>query len=409
MNNLRVKRDPIEYLLIFFIIILLPFENSFLQESFLGIYGASLSVIPVVLLFIFKLINNKIQKEFFYFFLYSIFIFIFSALVFYLLGYNESIVLFQPLKNLILYTTWFYIFFYFKNYKCVEDLKTPIRILFYLIVFLSVISVFFTDFLNGLKLLNYQEDRNQRPRGFSLEASTFGFLLICIFLLYSWIKKKNLLVYISILSLILIGIGTKGGLSLLLISFFICSLVLFKRNILKNIMYIILFFIIYLLVFDLLKNQFISDLENYTSIATRSTLFLLGWLSVVYSPVGMGFSGYYPYFYNNIDNIISIIRGTLQFNLNFYELESYSKIGNFENIGTKSFILDCIITYGIPFIIISFLYIKDIIKFSVINDQYYRLFFLIFLLLALMFYNSSFGMYIGAFSMGLLFNKEFGK
>lgn len=408
-NRINNGNKYIEYLLVFLFIILLPFENSFLQESFLGLYGASLSVFPLLLLFLYSVLFNKIEKEFFYLLLYSFLTFFVSLIVFYNLGYNEDIILIQPLKNILLYLTWFYAFFYFKNLKRIKFLKIPIKILIYILLAIIFLTIFFTEYVNNMPILSYGDIRNAKFRGFSLESSTFGFLIVSSFLLYILYYGKRIVLYIPFLVFILFILQSKGGLLSLLLTFLICSLILFKKNLLKNIFYIILFLSFYLITVSYIGEWFTSDIESYTSFATRLTLIVFGLCSVFISPIGWGFSGYYPYFYINLDNIVNYIQAISPISLNFSEVLEYSIVGNFKSVGTKSFIFDCMIVYGFPFILILFIYLKNIISYILAINDYNRLFLLIFILLALLFYNSSFGMYIGAFALGLVFNKNLGK
>lgn len=68
-------------------------------------------------------------------------------------------------------------FFLFKNYKSVDYFIKPIKYLFILILIIMFFSVLLGDFINSINFLNYELPRNPRPRGFSFEASTFGFHL----------------------------------------------------------------------------------------------------------------------------------------------------------------------------------------------------------------------------------------
>lgn len=404
--DLSGNKNYFEYILVFLFIVLLPFENSALQASSLGLYGASLSLLPVLVLFLYRLFCNKIEKEFFLFFMYSTIVFILSFFLFKWMGYDDSIILYQPIKNYILYLTWFYVFFFFKNQENFISYIRPINILFYITLFIIFLSVYFFDFINSISFLSYSDIRNSKPRGFSLESSTFGFFVSVVFLLYMWVNKKNLALILFLLFFCLIFIQSKGSLSSIFIALIISSLLLMKRNFLINIVYILIAMTIYFLTVDLILSWFLVDIETYTSFATRIVLILLGLYSVFFSPLGWGFSGYYPHFYLNIDKIIHVVNDVSPMNLNFSEVIDYSVVGNFQSVGTKSFFMDCLIVYGLPFLFFMLFYLRNIYRCIVINNDYNRMLLLIFLLIALTFYNSSFGMYIGAFALGLIFNRK---
>lgn len=396
------SKRGIEFFLIYIIILTLPFENTAFQASFLGVYGAPLSVFPILMLFIFKIFKNELSKSFFMISIYSVLIFIISFFIFN--DFDYSIVLNQSLKNLILYLTWIFTFYFFLKTDKVSNFSIScLSILMILIIFFNL---FFNDFLQAINFLNYVEIRNSKLRGFSTEGSTYGFLIICVFTLYAWVNKINIFIFISFLVFALLLVSSKGAIFSFLLSYFICCLMFFKRNLLKTVFMFLSFIFSFIYLYSVLIEQLFLDIEDYTSFSTRFTLFLLGFNSVAISPLGWGFSGYYPYFYIYGDEIISYISS---FNLNFSEVKDYFVVGQTKSVSTKSFFLDSLIVYGLPFIIIYFYLIFRGLKYSLQEGDFYRALSINFILISLLFYIPGYGTYISAVALGLSLNSNFNR
>lgn len=397
------KKNFIEVFLVSLIFFTLPFENTILQASPLGFYGASLSIIPILLLIIYTLFINNLNKTYFYILVYACLIFIGSFFLF--SEYNYEVVFYQALKNLILHLTWFFIFFYFYSCKYFSDRN--IRNLFFLIIFIVLLSIFFRDFVDNFKLLNFEEIRNSKYRGFTTEGSAFGFLVTSSILLYGASKNLNIYLFLFLIMSVLLLIQSKGALVCFFISYFISLMMFSKRNLVKVFVLSCLMFLFLFFVVGFVSNLFLSDIDEYTSLATRLTLITLGIKSIFFYPSGLGFSGYYPYFYNNGYDAISFVSESFPFALDFSEVKSYFVKNVTQNVSTKSFLFDSIIVYGVPFVIIFFKFIISGLKFSIIDRaSLYRTILILFLVLALTFYIPGYGSYISAVTLGIVLNKN---
>lgn len=385
------------------IIILLPFEDSVLRGTFIGYAGASLSIIPTLLLFLYRLIFLKIEKELLVYSFYGVFI---SVIYFFLnQSYDSDVTIAQGIKYFILYFYFIYLYLYFKNTKI--NYSNAIKIMFFITLVSVLISLIFKDFLDGTSFLHFEPSRNFRPRGFSLESSTYGFLCITAMFMFALVINIRLWTLFFLGVVICLLIMSKGTILVfsvaIIASYVICSGKSFFNLILSLSGVIICYFAFYFL----LDQGFSSDLESYTSSSTRFTMALVGLFSLLYNPFGNGMTGFLPTIYEHGPTIVRFLKESGFSWLNFSEVSEYFVVGNAKNIGTKSFFFDSIIFFGFPFVVIFFKNIFSNVKYSYKENDYVALAMIIFISLALVFYISGVGSYIAAVALGIVSNKGF--
>lgn len=272
------------------------------------------------------------------------------------------------------------------------------------ILFSLLCNILFPSLIYNPSFLHANEYFSvNRFRGFAFESSSFGFQIICAVFIIAIIYKINLIFTI----LVALGLGvlstSKGATVVLLLSLFIIFLLM--KNIPIIYKFILIFFssiIGYFVVKEFLLSSFMGDIENYTSVATRLTVFLLGFKALLYYPFGVSYFGFLPYFYENGKDIMYFIHQHSPFPLIFSEVEEYFQIGAFKSIGTKSTILDLVVFFGWPFVISLCLFIKKIFTQLRNNSNYTLLILSMFTLLANIFFISSLTLYLTPFLIGFV-------
>lgn len=398
MPNLLKSFKSLEALVILLFIACLAFEDSILQATPLGYAGAALSVIPLLLLIACNGAGTNTDRTFIIYLIYATAI----SLVFCILYQDKSaeILLDRAGRAFLLYTFYVYTFLYFK--RCHLDIRFPVLLLSILTLLSIVMSMFSATYLNDASILHYSETRNFRPRGFSLEASTYGYLVVSTALLLGWLFRLN--IYLTLAAAVTCSalVQSKGAISAISISLLLFLIFNKRQSIYLKLILLVLLGVASTVVLPIVSALYLSDLDNYTSIATRSTMALVSLLSTLSSPLGHGFTGALPYINDNGDHAIAIIKQILPMGLNFSEVSEYFKEGAYKSVSAKSLLFDSIIYFGVPFIVFVIRQVRSK------PDSYspHREILFIFTLLSLAFYIPGVGSYISAMALGLCLNKN---
>jgi len=203
---------------------------------------------------------------------------------------------------------------------------------------------------------------DDRPRGFSYESSTLGSTLMTFGLLAALTARKNMnrLAWLSGTGFALIFCGSKAAFLVFALSITFALVVpKTRRALLITPVSVAIFLILGSLVaeqwltdvFQSLLLPFILDIEQSTSIATRSTMILGAILNVIEFPFGVGFTGYIPALVAKIDSAAEISSQLLGMPINLWELESYQTQNSGFAISAKSFFFDQAVVFGMPFVL----------------------------------------------------------
>ena len=164
----------------------LPFEDSILQNTGLGFFGSSFSLLPLIFLLV--LFSSSLRDKIFL----SIDGYtIFASFLGLLLNLNMvEAALTRGFLYFIIWITFFACLFWFKKWHYAI---LPIHL--YLLITILVVSVlmemFLHDFLLEPSLVHANESGNMRPRGFAMESSQFGYQVVLGFLFCGTLLKKK--------------------------------------------------------------------------------------------------------------------------------------------------------------------------------------------------------------------------
>jgi hypothetical protein len=186
-----------------------------------------------------------------------------------------------------------------------------------------------------------------RPRAFTQENSHFanmvGRSLVAIFLLYELNRRYSawrLAGFIALLTLLLVSLDSKGA----AISVMAAAVVLGMTR------KLLLAFILMLPLFSLLilrqVDVVLIDIENFTSVSTRVTLFLSTLVGVLINPLGYGYYG----FYGAIQTFGGWSIVWLDERMPLMLTEVVEIVEELKNVSTKSTLMDFTLIFGGPFI-----------------------------------------------------------
>lgn len=371
-----INTKQIEKILIFLFFCFLPFQDTILKNTPLGFLGYYLSIFPLFCLILFLIIIKRkiiLSKSFV---LYSIYIIVISVLMnityiqesyFFFLNY-------KVLSNYVIFTLFYFTAIYIGNIN--YSLKNVI-LLAVIVNFAGFVISDYCNFNDGYIIhssYDIYSDNLSRLRGFTSESSWYGYLTVLLGGMYAtFIERKiNKILFIAFMILFAIGTGSKGTILCIIFSFII--FLFFKIQNAKMKLYLFLsitFFIIFLLP-GLFWYLFATDIEKYTSLATRASSIIAAIDIFIHFPWGTGFGAFIPIFREYLIKdfrSFEIMTGMI---LNSTEIE-YMALGdiNTKGVAIKSYIFQWITMFGIPFVFILYKKIKKYFYyFYYIKDWY---------------------------------------
>lgn len=212
-------------------------------------------------------------------------------------------------------------------------------------VFRGSLPPFVNGFVFGGDYATYE---SLRPRAFMQENSHFanmvGRNLIALFLLYEVNRRYSawrLFWFMALLVVLLVSLDSKGA----AISVIAATVVVgMSRRLL--LLFIPLLPLVYWLVLRQIDMMLI-DIENFTSFATRLSLFLTTLTGAVFNPLGYGYYG----FYGAIQSFGGLSADWLDQRGLLLLTELYDIIDELKNVSTKSTLMDFMLIFGLPFIV----------------------------------------------------------
>ena len=367
-------------------IILLPFQDVFLQNTPLGYLGANLSflMIPFMLLiFFFNIIKaKKIRRNDFILLLALLLLLLFSSFNYFVnVSFkNDQTRVIEGVKLIIICFFSIFPIVYFSQNK-MDNLK-PFLTIALLIVILGVLV---SDYLSleFIGILHQQEYWNSRPRGFSTESSLLGATVgIIIALYFSTVTWRSNHIFTIIIFVAIFFTGSKGAIFSMFLSYGLLELRRMKLNI-NTLIVIILGTLSFIFIVAQAINTLMIDIEKYTSFATRTSLIIASINSAINNPFGLGFWGYYG------QGKVYILQALELTKSNTREIETIVRTG--VNYSFKTGLGDALVIGGIPIVVFCLCKLK---KMSKQCDNYYLKLSMLFSIISLSTYVSFLGFYV---------------
>lgn len=296
-------------------------------------------------------------------------------------------------RQLILFFVFIFVFFYCKSIG-LEKLSAGAKILFLVSFFALITNFLFPAYLSSQSIFHSAEYiSSARLRGFSSEASNFGFQIVVCTLLLGVINRKYDFIFFILAIIFSFLSSSKGSLITLILAF---SLVFLSGRISVKVLcvfFLVLFGGGFLLINYVLPTIYM-DMEEYTSIATRSTMILVAIYSMYSHPVGGGFFGYLPVIYEAGPKIVQFLSSVFPIPLNFSEVNDYFVVGAFDSVGTKSLVFDLVITFGWLFAIPFFYFVFKVTRAFVKAKEKMCAILFVFVVISLSTYISNYSCYL---------------
>lgn len=409
-----LDRKIVIYKIILIVILLqLPFQDFFLNQTSLGVFGSNMSLISInlffVIVFLARLEYLRISKK------YLLIILLVLVITFIFLLFSDFFIkntnlIAKAVKNLIFYSQPFIVFYVFNYfYKTNRSfIKISINMSFYIFLFLLgylILSSYGIFTLDTNPILHGTENSNIRQRLFSSESS----MAVTVFITFGLIASMRFHnIYFKIFTIFCILYGSvllqsKGGfLTLLLVGIWSLKYLKFHYKLLLIFLIMVLLAVEFSSIMNYLLNMQVG-IEKYTSISTRITMILAAIISLFHNPIGSGFGAYLTFFDANIieaKKVTEIIFNYFGLVPNFSEVNSY--LSSAVAYSTKSMLFNSIMYFGWLGLIL-FVYLHYQIYRKIGNNLTLKILFL-FLLLEETFFVDSLYLYHFWFAFALIYN-----
>jgi hypothetical protein len=409
--NMNFVRSKAIKFLLFLFVILIPFQDLGLKKTFLRELGASISFLPMLFVILILSLRWLIRaKRFPSMFIYACLYLCILNIFFYIyfdFKFRGIDLLCKGLSTFILQFLLVFPVYLFSKYD-----SRIFKKIVYFSFFVLILGIFLVDIAmvpcfsnSGLYHAVSFELTNMRPRGFSLEASSLAFTLVTLgFLVLHFLKSKFYSAVFVFFLIILLGfIRSKGVFPAIALS--MCLAIVFSKKSYKFKLAIFLVSICFvILYYHHFLNKLLLDITFYTSFGTRFTAIIASVLTCIKYPFGVGSVGFLPAFTEMIPSASNIVSSFVD--VNFYEIYSYLDKSKITAINTKSFFFDCLIMYGVPFVLVfMWFHFKIIYKLRELKCSFFLIMLTLYLLVSLMISIPGIGLYSIPLCYGVLLNE----
>lgn len=343
-------------IVIYLLIILIPFQDFFLKNTSLNMIGTNASLILVYVFFFFFLLSNKkiiLSKKYLLITLIIFFLSFYFLLNVNLFVFNNTNMFIKIIKNIVFYSQIIIVFYIFNKIyidypKLIISSLNIVSFIYILFIIYMIIYYLFGYSLDTNNIIHASKNGNMRFRLFSYESS----MGVVVFLTYGLLTllndNKNKFLRILIIISIMFGLSIFQSKGAIIVMILIVFLLL---NSFKNV-------IIFILAISIISTVYIENIINYLSItteginqyssfSTRVGMIFASILSLFYHPLGTGI-GTYIYTFNDMIiqsiNILTDLFNKIGLVPIFYEMEMY--LHTSKSYGTKSLLFDSIMMLG---------------------------------------------------------------
>jgi hypothetical protein len=397
------KKKTLNAIFILFCIAI-PFENTALSQIG-GVFTACLAFVFLPLFCLYAVLSFKDTKKYEFVFLALFTLFFGYSLVVSLsyIGMDYAFILDRGMRFFLIDVALILVFLICMRYQW-DVISRGVKVIFSVVLLSYVINIGARDFINSASFFNHSSALSpHRMRGFTLEASTFGFQVIVSSLMLAIVASRWRKVIFSMLLFALLFISSKGAMLGLIAACMLAWFLLYPVKLpIKLLIGGVGFFVLGFILPVVFDAMFGVDVEKYNSVATRSAAVLTSLFSLMNYPFGAGFFGFLPSFYANGFEAISFMDRLFPNQLQFSEFVLYLKFGTVVGVSTKSFFFDGVIFGGLIFVFLYFYIFILLIRKCIFLKDFFMLTLVIYLLIASMGYLTFETRYIAFFAFAFL-------
>ena len=389
--------------LLWAVVLLSPFQDTFLQNTPLKLPAASFSFIPLMSLFLIAGVRhfwyqplsfNRIGLQI------GVYAFLICAVNFVRLEHGEimisrdSVFAYTLLSCLILFVL------FGLDYRNTRGFRVAV----YLSFFFTMVGIACDQIIgaNAIPLLQVTPSLTGRPHGFSTEASTLSIQIVASGMLTAHLLRKSWQKWcIGIVTCaLLIFSSSKGGFISLLLCAVVLGIAKMRSSLTAKVLgSIVLIPILYLgSVLILASFGSIIDANETSTIGTRLSMAAYALITVFHNPFGVGFTGFLPSIPRYLPEAMRLVQSFFPFPLFFGEVQEYLYPPQ-PDADCKTLFFDFLVFFGIPFAVVFFKFVGRLLVRLYRCECYWLFVGVLFSVLAMMTYYAT----LNAWTLPLLF------
>jgi len=370
-----------------------PLQDTFLQNTFLRVPGASVSFIPLVCLALLaacrRILRNPlgVNRGVMIAGVYVILVCVLGAVEVSPSGVTLN---FQSVPAFVMLTLLYLFTVFGIEYRNTSELRAAVYIAFAL----TIVGLICGQVLgaNAIPALQTTPSLSGRPHGFSTEPSTLSVHVVAIGMLTAhFLRKRWQKASAGVLTFaLLVFSSSKGGLIALLLCALVLGIARSRSSRLAKVLAALILIPVSYFGSLYVSSMFGTLIEaNQTeTIATRLSMVTYAFITVLHHPFGVGFTGFFPSMTKYLPVAMQTVQRIIPIPLAFAEVEGYL-YPPYTDADCKAFFFNYLVFFGIPFAFVFIRFFKNLLG-RLLRYQFYWLFLgILFALLALTTYYST--------------------
>lgn len=389
--------------LLWAVVLLSPFQDTFLQNTPLKLPAASFSFLPLMALFFIAVVRHFWYRPLIFNrtgLLMVAYAFLICAIHFVSVEQGDIVFNQRSVFAFALLSSLFLFVLFGLDYR-----DTPsLRIAVYLSFLITVVGIASDQLIgaNAIAPLQVTPSLSGRPHGFSTEASTLSIQIVASGMLTAHFLRKPWQKWcVGIITCaLLIFSSSKGAFISLLLCAVVLGIVRMRSSPTAKIIGVVVLVPVVYFGSALILASFgsIIDANETSTIATRLSMPLFAMITVFHNPFGVGFTGFLPSIPRYLPTAMRFVQSLFPFPLFFGEAQEYLYPPQ-TNADCKALFFDYLVFFGIPFAVVFFIFVKRLLVRLYRCKCYWLFIGVLFCVLAMMTYYST----LHAWTLPLLF------
>jgi hypothetical protein len=347
------------------VIVLSPFQDTFLQNTPLRLTAASLAVLPLMALFFLTGARRLLQAPLTVSrsaLIIAVYAGVVCAANLVWVDHGEAAVHSRSLVAYTLLTALTLFPVFGMDYRIGRGL----RIAVYLAFGFTIVGIICGQLLgpNAISLLQTTPNLSGRPSGFSTEPGTLSVQIVAIGMLSAHFLAKRWKKWCigALTCSLLIFSNSKGGLISLLMCAIVLGIAKSRSSLIAKIVLsaVLLPFVYFGSLFVLSLFGALIEGNQTSTIATRFSMVVYALITVAHNPFGVGFTGFLPSIPRYLPQAMNFVQNLFPFPLWFGEVKEYLYPPQ-EDADCKTLFFDFFVFFGIPFAIVFFRFVSGLL------------------------------------------------
>jgi len=365
VTQVLLPRVSADRLLLFVIISLCPLQDTFLQNTFLKLPGASVSFVPLVCLVLLaacrRILRNPLGVNRGAL-IAGVYVILVCGLDAVSVSPSGVMLNFQSVPAFIMLTLLYLFTVFGIEHRNTLELRAAVYIAFAL----TIVGLICGQLLgaNAIPALQTTPSLTGRPHGFSTEPSTLSVQVVAVGMLTAhFLRKRWQKLSAGVLTFaLLVFSSSKGGLIALLLCALVLGIARSRSSLLAKVLAALVLLPVAYFGSLYVSSMFGTLIEaNQTAtIATRLSMITYAFITVIHNPFGVGFTGFFPSMTKYLPVAMPTVQRVIPIPLAFAEVEGYL-YPPYTDADCKAFFFNYLVFFGVPFAFIFIRFFKNLL------------------------------------------------